>query len=159
MLQLYLRQDKQAYRLLRDALAAFCGLSELPPISRTPAGKPFFPDHPHLHFNLSHTKGWSLCALSDKPVGVDIEVIQPRNERLFRYCLTEEEYLQFDGTWPDFFRFWTLKEARCKHLGQRLGHPRSWPVPPPCPHRSYLTEHFAAAVCGEEIPPENWILL
>ena len=158
MLQLYLRQSEDAYKLLSDALALH-GIHSLPFLSRTAQGKPFFPDHPELHFNLSHTKGWSLCALSDHPVGVDIEVMRPRNERLFRHCLTETELQGFDGTWPEFYRLWTLKEAQCKYLGQGLGNPRSWPTPPPCPHRSWLTEEFAAAVCGEELPPENWILL
>lgn len=158
MLQLYLRQSEDIYGLLSDALALH-GLSSLPLISRTQAGKPFFPDLPQLHFNLSHTKGWSLCALSDRPVGVDIERIRPRREALVRYCLSDEEYRSYDGTWKDFYRFWTLKEARCKQLGQTLWPPRKWPVPPPCPHRSYFTEDFAAAVCGEELPPEAWILL
>ena len=157
MLHVYFRKSQDAYTLLADALALH-GFSSLPAIARTPNGKPFFPDHPRLHFSLSHTKGWALCALSDRPVGVDIEVITPRRERLFHYCLTDEEYARFDGSWPDFFRFWTLKEAWCKYLGQPLTHPKRWPTPPPCFHRCYRTEVFAGAVCGEEAPPD-WIEL
>jgi len=157
MLQIYLRQSEDAYSLLTDALSLH-GFSSLHGISRAPSGKPFFPEFPHLHFNLSHTKGWCLCALSDKPVGVDIEVFRPRREGLFRYCLTEEEYARFDGTWPEFYRIWTLKEAWCKYTGTPGRHPRLWQTPPPIPHRSWLTDRFAAAVCSEEAPPD-WSLL
>ena len=157
MLHIYLRQSEDAYGLLADALALH-GSSPLPAISRTQEGKPFFPEMPLLHFNISHTKGWSLCAISNKPVGVDIEVLRPRREGLFRYCLTETEYERFDGTWQDFYRIWTLKEAWCKYLGQPGRHPKHWPTPPPFPHRSWLTDEFAASVCGED-PLPDWIIL
>ena len=40
-------------------------------------GKPVLQDHPHLHFSLSHSGEWAVCALSDTPVGVDVERIRP----------------------------------------------------------------------------------
>lgn len=156
MLQLYLRRDSDAYALLTDA-AALHGISPLPAMARSDRGKPFFPDLPVLHFNLSHTHGLSLCALSDRPVGVDVEVIRPRREGLWRYCLTQQEYADFltgGGGWEEFYRIWTLKEAWCKYTGLGLGHPKKWPLPPPCPHRSFAGEGFYAAVCAEEAPGE-----
>lgn len=157
MLEVYLRQGQDTYGLLADALALH-GVSSLPPMARETEGKPYFPSRPDLCFNLSHTKGWVLCALSDRPVGVDIEVIRPRREGLFRFCLTAEEYARFGGGWTEFYRLWTLKEALCKYHGQALGDPRRWVTPPALPHRSWVTDSFTAAVCGEELPPE-WILL
>lgn len=154
MLQVYIRRSEDAYGLLAGALA-FHGIGKLPEIARTAQGKPYFPALPWLHFNLSHTAGWSLCALSDAPVGVDVEALRPRREGLWRHCLTDGEYAAFlaaGGGWPEFYRIWTLKEAWCKYTGQGLGHPRKWPTPPPCPHRSYAGAGFAAAVCGGEIP-------
>ena len=47
----------------------------------TPHGKPYFPEHPDVHFNLSHTAGAVLVGLSDRPVGVDIEHIRPVSQR------------------------------------------------------------------------------
>lgn len=158
MLRVYLRQDRDSCGLLADALS-LNGISSLPPISRTEHGKPFFPDLPCLHFNLSHTEGWSLCALSDRAVGVDIERVRPRREGLFRYCLTEEEYARFSGTWPEFFCLWTQKEAWCKYTGQPARHPRRWPTPPPLPYLTRLTDDFAATVCAAEAPLEHWVLL
>ena len=160
MLEVYIRPDGNAWALLTDALA-LRGIAALPEVARTPKGKPFFPALPELYFNLSHTLGWSLCALSDAPVGVDIEVPRPRREGLWRFCLTDGEYAAFlasGGGWEEFYRLWTLKEAWCKYTGQGLGHPRRWPTPPPCPYRCYAGEGFAAAVCGEE-PPGGFIFL
>lgn len=156
MLEVYIRSDEDAWALLGDALALW-GIKALPPVSRAEHGKPFFPTLPGLHFNLSHTAGWSLCALSDTPVGVDVEAVRPRRKGLWRYCLTDGEYADFmgrGGGWEEFYRLWTLKEAWCKYTGRGLGHPRQWPTPPPCPYRSYAGDGFAAAVCGEEDPGE-----
>lgn len=156
MLELYFRAESDAWALLRDALSQH-GYPTLPRVARTERGKPYFPDLPALHFNLSHTQGFSLCALSDAPVGVDIEVLRPRREGLWRYCLTDEEFQTFQaqgGGWTEFYRFWTLKEAWCKCTGEGLGHPKRWPLPPPMPHRSYLGEGWAAAVCAAEAPGE-----
>ena len=66
-----------ARRLLALALEREYGLREPPEIAREPGGKPFFPGHPALCFNLSHSRGAAVCALHDKPVGVDIEKLRP----------------------------------------------------------------------------------
>ncbi len=39
-------------------------------------GKPYFPS-PRCQFNLSHSGTLALCALSDRPVGVDIQMVRP----------------------------------------------------------------------------------
>ncbi len=40
-------------------------------------GKPRCVGHPEVHFNLSHSGGWILCALHGAPVGVDVEAASP----------------------------------------------------------------------------------
>lgn len=148
-----------ARRLLAVASQRVWGLAQLPPLAHRPGGKPFFPDLPQYHFNLSHTRGLCLCALSDRPVGVDIEVVRPRRPGLPRYVMSEEELRGFDGTWEDFARIWTLKEAYCKYLGRSIFPPRTVPAPPPVPYRSYEGPGWRAAVCGAELPPEapEWL--
>jgi 4'-phosphopantetheinyl transferase len=43
-------------------------------ITTTHYGKPYLPDHPSLHFNLSHTKSMIAVALTrDAEIGVDVE--------------------------------------------------------------------------------------
>ena len=66
-------QSVLAELLLRRALREEYGLTELPKIETGEKGKPFFPDHPEIHFNLSHCKYAVACALDSAPVGVDAE--------------------------------------------------------------------------------------
>lgn len=83
-----------------------------------------------LHFNLSHSGDYLLCAVSDKPIGVDIEQIKPfRAGMLDRFfTVTEADFIRGDlmelperVTDPDacgrFCRVWTAKEAYVKMTG------------------------------------------
>ena len=129
-------------------------------MERGEKGKPFFPDHQDRRFNLSHTGGVVLCALSDEgEVGVDAELVRPRRETLPAYVMSEAELAAFDGSWAEFYRIWTLKEAYAKYLGGAIYPPRAVPAPPPVPHRSYAGEGWQAALCGTgELPEEiEWI--
>ena len=70
-----------AYRLLELALQREYGLDSLPEIRRAAGGKPYFPQYPHIHFNLSHSRGAAVCALSGEPVGVDVELLLAGGEQ------------------------------------------------------------------------------
>lgn len=63
--------------LLRHALRAEYGLTEFPRIETGEKGKPFFPECPELHFNLSHCQTAAACALDASPVGVDVQELRP----------------------------------------------------------------------------------
>lgn len=43
------------------------------PISREERGKPFLRDRQDLFFNISHSGEYAVCAVSEHPVGIDIE--------------------------------------------------------------------------------------
>lgn len=97
----------------------------LPAMARTRQGKPYFPGRPDLHFSLSHSRGLSLCALSDVPVGADIEFVRPRRAQFPRYTLSDREYAWYESrgrSWDDFYRLWTMKEARVKCTGEGIFH-------------------------------------
>lgn len=100
---------------------------ELPLISRTECGKPFFPADP-LHFSISHTPRHAFCALSTAPIGIDAEELdRETNLKLADKILSPDEREQFD-TSPDKRRtmltFWVLKEASAKLSGEGLqGYP------------------------------------
>ena len=86
-------------------------------------GKPFLPDYPHIHFNLTHCKGLIVCVFSEGEIGVDAELIRPYNGRAAKriFASAEMEYvMQSACPDEDFFRFWTLKEALGKNLGTGL---------------------------------------
>ena len=99
-----------AYRLLALALERELGLDALPEIAREPGGKPFFPGRPDICFNLSHSHGAAVCALHNKPVGIDVEKLRPAPKRL---AAGMEE--------GAFFRLWTAKEATVKRQGLGIG--------------------------------------
>ena len=103
-----------AYFILRQALEEQYGWRELPKIALTNRGKPYFPEHPEVQFNLSHTAGAVLVGLSDEPLGVDIEHIRPVSQRAMRRLADVD-------TREDFFRSWVRREARAKRSGDGVG--------------------------------------
>ena len=84
-------------------------------------GKPYFSDS-LVHFSISHSKGLCAAAVSDRPIGVDIELCKAEyNPRLIERSLTEKEQATFDG---DFTRLWCRKEAVAKMTGEGIiGYP------------------------------------
>lgn len=103
------RERETAYGLLALALERELGVSPVPEIARQPGGKPWFPGRPEICFNLSHSRGAAVCAVSDRPVGVDVERLRPPPHRLGRGMAAEE-----------FFRLWTAREATVKREGRGI---------------------------------------
>ena len=145
--------------LLRLAARKY-GWGELPELEYSDRGKPLIPGEGRW-LSLSHSGGYALCALSECPVGVDIELVKSHRPGLPAFCFAEEELPLFDGTDGSFTRLWTLKESFCKLGDTPLYPPRKVPVPPPCPHKSYEGEGWGASVCCQDTPPETieWVKL
>ena len=143
-----------AWPLLSYAVRDAWGWEHLPPVERSPRGKPLFTGLADHWFSLSHSGGLALCALSGSPVGVDVELVRPRRPRLPAYALSEAELAAFDGSWENLDRLWTLKEAWCKREDAPLYPPRAVVTPPPCPHGRYAGDGWRAAVCCSDDPPE-----
>lgn len=148
-----------AWPLLEQAVQLHWGWTSLPLVERSPRGKPFFPGLADRWFSLSHSGGIALCALSERPVGVDVELVRPRRMELPQRLLSQNELAQFDGSWADFCRFWTLKESWCKREDSPLYPPQKVETPPPCPYKSYAGADWMAAVCCHDIPPQDIIWL
>ena len=96
---------------------------DLPPILKTPRGKPYFADSA-WHFSISHTKRHAFCVLSRKNIAVDAEEADRKiNLRLAEKILSPTEKQQFDAA-PDketaLLTFWVLKEAAAKLSGEGL---------------------------------------
>ena len=78
-----------------------------------------------LEFSLSHSGNLVICAVSDKPVGCDVEKIRkaPKGVVERYYSDTERVYLSRfleDEYDREFFRLWTLKESYVKMTGEGL---------------------------------------
>lgn len=97
-------------------------------IRRGVLGRPFLaePSGWPGDFNLSHSGGWIVCALSDQGrVGVDVEQMEAGNRGIATGCFTPEEWAAVARRDPEqqgalFYRLWTLKEAYLKAIGTGL---------------------------------------
>lgn len=113
---------------LRRVLGRSCGQDPARLAFGTGAqGKPFLQGST-LAFNLSHSQGLAVLALSQStPLGIDLEFIDRRADiaALARTCLTPAETAVLQAL-PEaaraarFFAFWTAKEARMKLTGEGL---------------------------------------
>ena len=88
--------------------------------SYTGQGKPLLEGHPAIHFSLSHCRLAVACALSDRPVGIDIETIDHYDEQVALTVMNEAE-MDLIKSLPDhsltFTRLWTMKESLFKLTG------------------------------------------
>ena len=124
----YLKQD--AYNcllgdlLVRTEICRITGLKNKQlKFSIDAYGKPFFANNLSLHFNISHSGDYVACALSDQPVGIDIEVIKSAvDSRVAKRFFTSEEtvYILSGDQIIRFFEVWTKKESRIKWEGKGL---------------------------------------
>ena len=77
--------------------------------------------------SIAHSGAYAVAAIAQRTVGIDLERIAPRHERLPRFLLRPDEYATFDALPLDRTRSvilcWTLKEATLKAL--RTGFRRS----------------------------------
>lgn len=92
--------------------------------------KPYFPDN-EVFFSLAHCGDYAVCAVSDVPVGVDIELPRAGGLSLAkRFFQPDEAALVYAADDPDreFCRLWTLKESYIKYADLRLGDVRSFSV-------------------------------
>ena len=109
-----------AYLLLKQGLREEYGIMDNPVFEYNEHGKPSIVGHPEIFFNLSHCKEAVACAISDQPVGIDVESVRSYKERLASYTMNDEEVRDIETSeQPDttFIRLWTMKEATMKLVG------------------------------------------
>ena len=112
-------QSLRAYMLLQRLLKEEYGITEPPVFRELENGKPVIIGHEDIHFNMSHCKYAVACAVSNEPVGIDVERIQEKvNDDLAKYVLSDDELK--DITPLKFTRLWTMKEAVVKLTGRGI---------------------------------------
>ena len=100
---------------------------ELPPILKTPRGKPYF-ETDARHFSISHTPRHAFCVLSKHNIAIDAEELDRNiNLKLADKILSPGEKQQFDAAFDKqkaLLTFWVLKECAAKLSGEGLrGYP------------------------------------
>ena len=112
-----------AYMLLRRALHEEYAIDEAPVFEYGEHGKPFIVGHPDIHFNFSHCREAVACAVSNQPIGIDVESIREFTESLVRYTMNDQEVqhiIQAEHPDVEFIRLWTMKEAKLKLSGHGI---------------------------------------
>ena len=113
----------QSYKMLCELLTEWSRVHQLP-INQQPIflyndyGAPYIEGGPH--FSISHCKRGIAVAVSENPIGIDIEVIRTFNPDLMRKTMNEDEQLRITSSAipeVEFIRFWTQKEALLKLQG------------------------------------------
>ncbi len=115
------KRSLMATYLLQRLLMQY-GLSDIE-IETDEKGKPYITNK-NLYISISHSKEAVACAVSETPVGIDIQIIKPVTEKLINFVSTKEEReyiitsktnfvqgLADEDTSKRFFSVWTAKEA------------------------------------------------
>lgn len=124
-------EQKQRYILVRSALrkilAAYLNIDPLTvEFSCNEYGKPeLAKNSSNIYFNLSHSGDLAAFAISNAPVGIDIEkqrILKNPIDLAKRFfssaeCALLEKKQNSDEQLALFFRLWTAKEAMLKGLG------------------------------------------
>jgi 4'-phosphopantetheinyl transferase len=130
----FARPDDAKRVLLADILVRSVIASELKVNSKAiefnanKYGKPLLKRDCGLHFNISHSEDWIVCAVDNEPIGIDIEKLRPVELEIAEQFFAEEEYKILISKNPEdqqhfFFDLWTLKESYIKAVGRGLSMP------------------------------------
>lgn len=127
----FTRYDDAKQILLADILVRFVVASELKVSNKTiefnanKYGKPLLKGNCGLHFNVSHSGDWIVCAVDNEPIGIDVEKIRLVKLEIAAQFFSAEEYKMLMAKSPEdqqrfFFDLWTLKESYIKAIGKGL---------------------------------------
>jgi len=92
-------------------------------------GKPYLKDHPKFNFNISHSGEYVLCAVDNKPIGIDVEEVKHIEfEEIAKsfFTVNELDYIvnqDFNFRLNRFYEIWSLKESYIKCCGKGLSIP------------------------------------
>ena len=86
-------------------------------------GKHGKPEIEGIYFNLSHSHDMVVLAVSNRPIGCDIEKVGKIRDGIAKHYFTDNEvrYLeQYDGDKKreEFYHLWTMKESYMKMTGE-----------------------------------------
>lgn len=116
--QLRVAEDRLGSLAAGLLLRRVLGVCEDGKLCENDHGKPFLPDGPH--FNLSHGGDLAVLAVSDLPVGVDVEQSDVLPAVMPKRAFAREEWTYFEEepTAERFWFLWTRLESTLKADGR-----------------------------------------
>lgn len=84
-------------------------------------GKPYLEDSKN-YVSISHQDNFTLVAISNKPIGIDIERVRKYKESMNNYLGLSEKVVTSKYK---FFKEWTKREAYIKRKNLKLGEIRN----------------------------------
>ncbi|MBQ4119236.1 MAG: 4'-phosphopantetheinyl transferase superfamily protein [Clostridia bacterium] len=122
-------------------------------LSKGNHGKPYFENLPDFHFNISHSGNFQVIAISNRPIGIDVERLKSVNPNVAkRFCKDEYGYITECDSDYRFIEIWTKKEAYLKYLGEGLhGGLNSFSaLKTDIPIKTFKKGDYIISVCGTE---------
>jgi len=112
--------SRHSHELLEKAVFSYTGQTP-GALSQGTWGKPFFPNMTDLHFSITHSGNYWLCAFSPAPVGLDLQVHRsflPPEKLSRRFFHPMEDRFLRENDYMQFFSLWTVKESWVKYTGR-----------------------------------------
>ena len=150
-------------------------------VEKTPLGKPYFPKAKELHFSISHSGDYWVCAFAPQEVGVDIQEHtlnrnETRQEATVRFAKmarrffhpVEAKYVETESFYR-FFGVWSARESYVKYTGQGIDasfsehcvipeEEEQWPENPQLGQGAGESWHAQGAWFWETVFKENYTL-
>ena len=121
------KRSVAGYMLARRYTAAFCNVEQKEiEFAFGEHGKPYIINQ-RVHYNISHCQNYVVLAVSNEPIGIDIEIVREFSAMVAqkRFVPAEVAYISEEGRFnrsmqQAFYEIWTAKEAYLKYTGLGL---------------------------------------
>lgn len=115
---------KKALQDYFDRNALPIGLDKMVITKDSEHGKPYLEGVPHVHFSISHSGKWWICAIDSNPIGLDLQEVPEKEnnvEKLAKRFYHKRETMWLRGkSQEEFYRLWAYKESYVKYTGVGL---------------------------------------
>ena len=116
MHKLYVKENTSSREFLKEVLKKYNVKSK---IITNEYGKPYLENN-ELYFNISHSGDYTVIAVGDSEIGVDIQKLSYKPKVIKRFYNEKEKELATNEI--EFTKIWTIKEAYVKKIGIGLGY-------------------------------------
>lgn len=117
-----------AYLLLKYGLHDCFDINSFQ-ISYGKYGKPYLGEYPNIYFSFSHCNIACVVAISDYPIGIDIQDIRPFSWDIANLVCSQQELIELHKSKDRnllFTKMWVIKESYVKMLGIGISHGLKW---------------------------------